>query len=97
MRKQQEEIQKIRSQRTFRSQPIKHYNAVEIKPSNKPLTEAKSPNIGSLKPSNLSTASSSSNISNDHVAVIKGNRSNYDSLKFFKSKILGYYNKFNNK
>ena len=47
MRRQQEEIQKIRSQRhTFRSRPIKQYKAVEVKPSTKPLTEPKSPQLG---------------------------------------------------
>jgi hypothetical protein len=46
MKKQQEEIQKIRNQRhTFRSRPIKHYKPIEVKSSEKPLTEPKSPNL----------------------------------------------------
>lgn len=58
-RRQMEEIQKIRMQRhTFRSQPIKHYAPVEVKPSEKPLTEPVSPRLGS--------AISSSNIHSMH-------------------------------
>jgi len=45
LRKQQEEIQKIRNQRNFRSNPIKHYKPVTLKPSDKSLTEPKSPNL----------------------------------------------------
>jgi len=61
LKKQQEEIQKIRIQRTFRSQPIKHYKPIELKPSEKPLTDPKSPNLTgnhhNSKLSNMSTAS----------------------------------------
>ena len=46
LRKQQDEIQKIRLQNTFRSRPIMHYKPVEIKPSEKPLTDPKSPQFG---------------------------------------------------
>jgi hypothetical protein len=54
MRRQQEEIQKIRMQRhTFRSRPIKYYKPVEVKPSEKPLTEPISPQLGT----SLSTSS----------------------------------------
>lgn len=45
LKKQQEEIQKIRMARTFRSNPIKHYKPVDLKPSEKALTEPKSPNM----------------------------------------------------
>lgn len=45
LRKQAEEIQKIRNQRNFRSNPIKHYKPVTLKPSEKSLTEPKSPNL----------------------------------------------------
>jgi hypothetical protein len=45
LKKEQEEIQKIRMQRTFRTQPIKHYKPIEIKHSEKPLTDPKSPNL----------------------------------------------------
>jgi hypothetical protein len=59
LKKQQEEIQKIRMQRTFRSNPIKHYKPVELKPSDKPLTEPKSPqlSVSTTKLANLSLAS----------------------------------------
>lgn len=62
MKKQQEEIQKIRAQRNFRSRPIKHYKPVEVKPSEKPLTEPRSPQLGvSFKNiSGMKTISSSS-------------------------------------
>jgi hypothetical protein len=43
MRKQQEEINRLRSQLTFKSNPIKQYKPVEVKPSEKPLTEPRSP------------------------------------------------------
>ena len=61
-RKQQVEIQKIRAQRNFRSRPIKHYKAIEVKPSEKPLTEPRSPQLGvSFKNiSGMKTISSSS-------------------------------------
>ena len=62
MRRQQEEIQKIRMQRhTFRSRPIKHYKPVEVKPSEKPLTEPISPQLGT----SLSTSSHISHISHN--------------------------------
>lgn len=43
MKKQQEEIQKLRLKNTFKSNPIKHFKPVEVKPSERPLTEPKSP------------------------------------------------------
>jgi len=43
MRKQQEEINRLRSQIIFKSNPIKQYKPVEVKPSEKPLTEPRSP------------------------------------------------------
>lgn len=46
-RREQEAIAQIRQQRhTFRSRPIKHYKPVEVKPSEKPLTEPVSPQLG---------------------------------------------------
>ena len=45
LKKQQEEIQKIRMQRNFRSNPVKHYKPVELKPSVRPLTDPKSPQL----------------------------------------------------
>ncbi|RMZ95970.1 targeting for Xklp2 [Brachionus plicatilis] len=43
MKKQHEEIQKLRVKNTFKSNPIKHFKPVEVKPSERPLTEPKSP------------------------------------------------------
>lgn len=43
MKKQQEEIQKLRLKNTFKSNPIKHFKPIEVKPSERPLTEPKSP------------------------------------------------------
>ncbi|CAF0708526.1 unnamed protein product [Brachionus calyciflorus] len=43
MKKQQEEIQKLRLKTTFKSNPIKHFKPVEIKPSERTLTDPKSP------------------------------------------------------
>ena len=45
MKKQHEEIQKLRLKNTFKSNPIKHYRPVDIKPSERPLTEPKSPHF----------------------------------------------------
>merc|ERR1719350_386440 len=45
LKKQQEEIQKIRNQRNFRSNPIKHYKPIVLKPSDKSLTAPKSPQL----------------------------------------------------
>lgn len=42
-RQEQELIQRLRSTTTFKSQPIKHYKPVEVKPSEKPLTSPKAP------------------------------------------------------
>lgn len=47
-RQEQETVQRLRSTSTFRSQPIKHYKPVEIKPSEKPLTSPKSPHLATL-------------------------------------------------
>ena len=46
------EIQKMRSQLTFKSKPFKQIKAMEIKPSEKPLTEPKSPHLGLFLASN---------------------------------------------
>lgn len=45
LKKQQEEIQKIRNQRNFRSNPIRSYKPIQLKPSDKSLTEPKSPHL----------------------------------------------------
>lgn len=46
IKKQLEEIKKLRSQSIVRSNPIKQYKPVEVKPSAKPLTNPISPNLG---------------------------------------------------
>lgn len=57
MRKQQEEIQKLRIKNTFKSNPIKHYKPVELKPSEKQLTSPRSPQFA------INTSSDSSKTS----------------------------------
>lgn len=47
-RQEQELIQRLRSQTTFKSQPVRHYKPIEIKPSEKALTSPKSPHLGAL-------------------------------------------------
>lgn len=68
LKRQQEEIQKIRNQRTFRSNPIKHYKPVEIKTSEKHLTEPVGPNLSTsqLRLNDISNNESSANISSSH-------------------------------
>lgn len=67
LRKQQEEIQKIRNQRTFRSNPIKYYKPVDLKPSVKHLTEPVAPNLSTsqLRLNNISR-NDSCNVSSSH-------------------------------
>ena len=43
LKRQMDEIQRLRMARSFKSNPIKHYNKVEVKPSERPLTEPKTP------------------------------------------------------
>lgn len=71
IKKQQEEIQKIRSKSNFRSNPIKHYKPIELKPSEKPLTEPRSPQFNitqsinqSQRLGNSSMQNSASNLAN---------------------------------
>lgn len=52
-RQEQELIQRLRNKSTFKSQPIRHYRPVEVKPSEKPLTSPKSPHIGSHQHASL--------------------------------------------
>jgi hypothetical protein len=47
LRREQEETQRLRNMRNFRAQPIKQYKPIEIKPSEKPLTEPKAPHLRS--------------------------------------------------
>jgi len=58
-RKDLEEIQNIRDSRTFRAKPVKHYKNTVVVPSDKPLTEPKSPHLSAstTKLTNLSMAS----------------------------------------
>lgn len=63
---EQEHIQRIRSRSLFKSQPIRHYKPIEIKPSERPLTSPKSPHLGSLLPNNLSVAKKNSMMSESH-------------------------------
>jgi len=69
MRRQQEEIQKIRMQRhTFRSRPIKYYKPVEVKPSEKPLTEPVSPQLGTSLSTSSHTINQTSHYNNNSTA-----------------------------
>lgn len=72
LKKQQEEIQKIRMQRTFRSNPIKHYKPVDIKPSERPLTEPKSPHlsVSNTKLANLSQTSKNDSFNTRSFAAL---------------------------
>lgn len=63
---EQEHIQRIRSRSLFKSQPIRHYKPIEIKPSERPLTSPKSPHLGSLLPNNLSVAKKNSMMNESH-------------------------------
>jgi hypothetical protein len=64
MRKQQEEINKIRSQTAFKSNPIKQYKPVEVKPSERPLTEPRSPQFNaSMNRQRSVISNSTSNLS----------------------------------
>ncbi len=47
LRRDQEEIQQLRIKSNFKAQPIKQYKPIEIKPSERPLTVPKSPNLSS--------------------------------------------------
>ena len=58
------EIQKMRSQLLFKSKPFKQLKAMEIKPSEKPLTEPKSPHLGLILAAG-GTSSSKLNASNN--------------------------------
>ena len=40
---EEDERRRLRAQATHRAHPIRHYKPVEIRPSNKPLTEAETP------------------------------------------------------
>jgi hypothetical protein len=63
MRKQKEEVNRIRSKSQFRVEPIKKYKPIEIKPSEKQLTRPKSPQF------NLSNNTSTQfhNLSHSHA------------------------------
>ena len=63
---EQEHIQRIRSRSLFKSQPIRHYKPIEIKPSERPLTSPISPHLGSLLPNNLSVAKKNSMMNESH-------------------------------
>jgi hypothetical protein len=45
LRRIQEETQRLRTKSVLKVQPIKQYKPIEIKPSEKPLTDPKSPNL----------------------------------------------------
>lgn len=71
-RKQQEEINRLRTKSQFRFQPIKQYKPIEIKPSEKPLTNPRSPQlITSTNTSHMSSHGSRSrlNLSTSHQPV----------------------------
>ncbi len=70
MRRQQEEIQKIRMQsHTFRSRPIKYNKPeVEVKPSEGPLTEPISPQLGTSLSTSSHTVNQTSHYNNNSTA-----------------------------
>jgi hypothetical protein len=63
LRREQEETQRLRTKSNFKVQPIKQYKPIEIRPSEKPLTEPKSPNLSSA---NLTHHTSKFNSSGSH-------------------------------
>jgi hypothetical protein len=78
MRRQHEEIQKLRAQSHFKSNPIKHYRPVELKPSERPLTSPKSPHFKQTNsklphrpPQSSTNQSASSTYSTDDSCINK--------------------------
>jgi hypothetical protein len=64
LRRQQEETQRLRTKSNFKVQPIKQYKPIEIRPSEKPLTAPRSPNLAT-----------SANATSHHLSTSKFNSS----------------------
>jgi len=78
MRKQHEEIQKLRAQSQFKSNPIKHYRPVDLRPSERPLTSPRSPHFKQIynkvphrPPTSSTNQSASSTYSTDDSCINK--------------------------
>lgn len=82
-RQEREIVQRLRTASNFKSQPIRHYRPVEVKPSERPLTSPKSPNLAtthqlSHQSSHLSHHNSSSALKAKHL---RSGSASQDDLK----------------